>query len=366
MTRKRIEILVAVALNIIIWLYVIVSPVLTHPIDKPFTLQDYFRMLMFPLTDCFICYLNYYLLIPRYLKYRRLWRFLVLNLVTIGLLATLRVVLFPYLEAPPVPPPLDGIQPDAPGWQIYLRDSVSLAFVCVAVSGIRLGIEWLNAEENKHKTELQLKAAELKVLRNQINPHFMLNTLNNIYALINFNPQHAAEAVTQLAALLRYMLYEAPDEGVEVQRLASLCEDYINLMRIRVNKNVDVTFDSDVPDGHGPLVTTYLLMPILENAFKHGVSPTRKSYIHIILRCDESIFYFCCRNSNYPRQNNEQQQGGIGLEQVRKRLELSYPGSYTYSAGLSPDGKEYSTEIEIHFPKPASEEEQKAKGTARE
>lgn len=367
MTRKHTTIFVVVALNVVIWLYVILAPFLYHHGNHPMNEEHYLRDLVFPLTDCLLCYLNFYIFAPRYLDHRRFYRFVITNVVAISVLVLVREFFFPMLF--PLPPEVT-MRPEPehmpPTWMLYVRSSFSLAFVSIASTAIRFSLQWMQSEEEQHKTELQLKAAELKVLRNQINPHFMLNTLNNIYALINFNPQHAAEAVTQLAALLRYMLYEAPDEGVEVQRLASLCEDYINLMRIRVNKNVDVTFDSDVPDGHGPLVTTYLLMPILENAFKHGVSPTRKSYIHIILRCDESIFYFCCRNSNYPRQNNEQQQGGIGLEQVRKRLELSYPGSYTYSAGLSPDGKEYSTEIEIHFPKPASEEEQKAKGTARE
>ncbi|MBO6190742.1 MAG: histidine kinase [Alloprevotella sp.] len=362
MTRKHTTIFVVVALNVVIWLYVILAPFLYHHGNHPMNEEHYLRDLVFPLTDCLLCYLNFYIFAPRYLDHRRFYRFVITNVVVISVLVLVRELFFPMLF--PLPPEVT-MRPEPehmpPTWMLYVRSSFSLAFVSIATTAIRFSLQWMQSEEEQHKAELQLKAVELKMLRNQINPHFLLNTLNNIYALINFNPQHAADAVTRLAALLRYLLYEVPEQGVEVQRMASLCEDYISLMHLRMNKNVDVSFDSEVPDGHGPFVATFLIMPILENAFKHGVSATKKSYIHVILRCDDNIFYFCCRNSNFPQENVKYQPGGIGLEQVQKRLELAYPGHYTYSAGPSPDGKEYSTEIEIHFPKSPAEEDEKAR-----
>lgn len=188
--------------------------------------------------------------------------------------------------------------------------------------------------------------AELRNLRSQINPHFLLNTLNNIYALTAIDTTRAQNAIQQLSKMMRHMLYDNQESEVVLQNEIQFLDNYVNLMRIRLSQNVDVTFEKDVEDPYAK-VAPLLFISLIENAFKHGVSPTEPSFIHIKMNQKGRDLCFAIENSNHPKTSQDRSGHGIGLQQVQRRLDLSYAGRYEWTKGPTEDGKNYLSTIKI-------------------
>ena len=142
------------------------------------------------------------------------------------------------------------------------------------------------------------------------------------------------------------MLYDNTEKNVQLEDEVKFLENYISLMRIRLIDNVDVTFDKEVKEA-GLRIAPLILIPLIENGFKHGISTTKPSFIHIKLTAAKERITFLIENSNYPKNNNDQSGHGIGLVQVQKRLDLTYPGKYQWNYGPSADGTVYRSEISI-------------------
>ena len=188
--------------------------------------------------------------------------------------------------------------------------------------------------------------AELNNLRSQINPHFLLNTLNNIYALTAIDSERAQSAIEQLSKLLRHMLYDNQSSEVPLKDEVQFLENYINLMKIRLPQTVDVSFVCDMQNPEirvAPLV----FISLIENAFKHGISPTAPSFIHIVLTQHDKELCVNIENSNYPKTEDDRSGHGIGLEQVQRRLDLAYYARYEWNQNVSDDGTVYSSIIKI-------------------
>jgi LytS/YehU family sensor histidine kinase len=186
----------------------------------------------------------------------------------------------------------------------------------------------------------------LKNLKNQISPHFLLNTLNNIYALTTFDTERAQHAILELGKLLRYLLYDNQVERVPLSKEVEFLRNYIELMRLRIGKNVDLQVDLDIPQDREVNIAPLLFISLVENAFKHGISATHPSFIHIALSVDAAdTIIFDCRNSNFPKTADDKSGGGIGLQQVRRRLDLAYPEQYIWNNGV--DNDVYFSHIEI-------------------
>ena len=188
--------------------------------------------------------------------------------------------------------------------------------------------------------------AELKNLRSQINPHFLLNTLNNIYALTAIDQTKAQEAIQQLSKLLRHMLYDNQEPFVALQDEIQFLENYVSLMKIRLSQNVEVTFDKHVKDPYLK-VAPLLFISLVENAFKHGVSPTEHSFVHIMMEEDGNRLCVTIENSYHPKNEQDRSGHGIGLNQVQRRLDLAYPARYEWQKGVSEDNKIYTSQITI-------------------
>ena len=217
--------------------------------------------------------------------------------------------------------------------------------VMIAIS-MRLGSLWQESEEARLAAEATKADAELSNLRYQTNPHFLLNTLNNIYALTAFDTRRAQEAIQQLSGMLRHILYDNQEKEVEMKDEVNFLQNYVNLMKIRLPGTVDVTFDTQHVYPRAKIVPL-ILIPLIENAFKHGVSPTQPSFIHTTLKADESCIDFLIENSNHPKLANDQSGHGIGLELVQRRLDLAYPGHYQWDHGPRKDGTVYYSHIII-------------------
>jgi sensor histidine kinase YesM len=190
--------------------------------------------------------------------------------------------------------------------------------------------------------------AELRNLRNQINPHFLLNTLNNIYALTAFDTAKAQEAIQELSKMMRHILYEYQKPLIPLKEEIDFLENYVKLMRIRLPQSVEVTFNATHPKGTVE-VAPMILISLVENAFKHGTSPTEPSFVHINITAEESKLICDIQNSNNPKTASDHSGHGIGLQQVKRRLELAYPNRYTWQQGTKDNDKTYYSTITIQL-----------------
>lgn len=247
---------------------------------------------------------------------------------------------------PPHPPkPMDGMI--LPLFKL-LRNVLPFVLSAALATLLRLAMKWQVAEQARREMEIQKTEAELNNLRNQINPHFLLNTLNNIYALISFDKEKAQKAVLSLSALLRQMLYGTKNNSVSLKDETDFIRNYVDLMRIRLSKDVKVVFNTNIPDNKDIRIAPLIFISLVENAFKHGVSPTRQSFINISISSDGNQIECEIINSNYPKNATDKSGHGIGLEQVAKRLDLAYAGKYVWERGTDEKNEVYHSKIIIY------------------
>ena len=199
-----------------------------------------------------------------------------------------------------------------------------------------------NLERQQKEAEVARQKAELKGLRNQISPHFLLNTLNNIYALAAISTERTQSAVLQLSKLLRHTLYDNQSEMVTLRSEADFIVSYIDLMKLRLASNIKIETHIDVAEGSQTMVAPLLFISLVENAFKHGVSGSEPCLISISLHEDTGSITCDILNSNNPKTSSDRSGHGIGLQLVRQRLEAIYPGRYEWTKGVEKDGLYHS------------------------
>ncbi|MDD3666849.1 MAG: histidine kinase [Bacteroidales bacterium] len=213
--------------------------------------------------------------------------------------------------------------------------------------GLRLAKELTNKEKLRKELEKQHISTELAMLKNQVSPHFFFNTLNNIYSLTEIDASASQQAILKLSRLMRYLLYETNSDRVMLKKELAFLADYIDLMRLRLTEKVDVSVS--FPQDCGSVqVPPLLFLPFVENAFKHGISYRETSFIHMALECSSGAIHFRCANSMVSKTDRVEKaaQGGLGLENVRKRLSLLY--SQGYNLDISHSDTEFVVSLIIH------------------
>ena len=231
-------------------------------------------------------------------------------------------------------------------WGILFNFIAYICFIGTAIALLSMKRLYLNEQERKEAEQKKVEA-ELKNLKNQLNPHFLFNTLNNIYALIAISQDKSQEAVMELSKMLRYVLYDADTDTVPISKEVEFISNYVKLMKLRLSSKVDVQVDMQVDRNPSFPIAPLLFISMIENAFKHGVSSQQNSFIHFSILLTEDNDIVCnLRNSYFPKDENQDKSGsGIGVENTKKRLELIYPGrhSYTYSV----EGDTYVSNLTI-------------------
>lgn len=348
-----------VLVHVLVWFFILGFPFLFLDHRSSNSVDVWKMFLRFSEMPCYlmvIFYLNYFWLVPSYLFKGRTREYLLWNGFFVLLLGVMLHVI-PWdriIEQPRPrrmgradgPPPPHRMKP--PMWLFLIRNIIMLALAAAFSATIRMTSRLRSTEMARQEAEKSKSEAELKNLKNQLSPHFLLNTLNNIYALILFDANKAQEAVLDLGKLLRYVLYENQSDFVPLYKEVDFIRNYIDLMRIRLAENVKVETSFHIsPESETP-IAPLLFISLIENAFKHGTSPEQESYILIALeeKKGESVTCFI-ENSNHPKNKNDKSGSGIGLEQVRVRLELLYPGRYQWECGVSADGTRYSSTLII-------------------
>lgn len=310
-----------------------------------FNWSIYLRHMTVPLAFLIVFYINYLVLIPRYLFTNQNRKYVIYN-VFLVIIMGIALQVWQELSFTLMEPNIPKRKPNAPPrWIFTLRDTVSLIFTIGLSAAIRMSGRWRESELALREAEKSRTEAELRNLRNQLNPHFLLNTLNNIYALIAFNSDKAQQAVQDLSKLLRHVLYENQHTYVPLGQEADFIQNYIELMRIRLTDNVKVETVIHIQPESKTFIAPLIFISLIENAFKHGISPTEPSFIRIVLNEKPNLIYCEITNSNFPKNKMDKSGSGIGLEQVSKRLELLYPNHYKWEKYLSADGKEYISKL---------------------
>lgn len=215
--------------------------------------------------------------------------------------------------------------------------------------GVKLYFKTQEDREQRERLEKQDLERQLEYLRYQVNPHFFMNTLNNIHALVDINPERAKTTIVELSKMMRYILYEGDKKYIPVQREALFLNNYIELMRLRYSSRVSINLDMPemMPDV---MLPPLLLIIFVENAFKHGVSYAAPSFIDIKVEVTQDKLKFRCRNSRQEQKPDEKKKkGGVGLANARRRLDLLFPNQY--SLEIKENDKEYDVQLEIPLSK---------------
>lgn len=281
-------------------------------------------------------YANYFFLTDHFLFKRKTAAFVLLNIALVILLCAglyLMHEILPFYDKMPVQKP-----PHDPVILILLRDAGSIICFIGLSTGLKTMMLWKRAESKNRKLEQERAEAELKNLKNQLNPHFLFNTLNNIYALIAVNGDRAQKAVLELSRLLRYVLYENKERYVPVEQELNFLQDYIGLMRLRQNRQTRIEVNIDNRGCKNCLIAPLLFIPLIENAFKHGIDPIQDSFIEIDITSPQEGTICCSvRNSSFPKDSEDHSGSGIGLDNIRRQLDLLYPGKYTFDITCADD-----------------------------
>ncbi|MDD2242211.1 MAG: sensor histidine kinase [Bacteroidales bacterium] len=379
---------ISVLIQVLAWLIVFAFPLLFVERNSAvtFSLTEYLKHSSIPVSFVIAFYVNSLWLIPKVLFRKKTMSFILLNILLVVVLSlgiakwnkkyikgpgqknpNTEMIINQKMQTPDgrqefrPQPPMDYLQDPKsrmhhrrPEKMFWIRDVMSLLFIIGLACTIKLTQRYDRTEKSLQEAEEEKAKAELDNLKNQLNPHFMLNTLNNIYALIAIDQDKAQEAVHQLSKLLRHVLYENQEQFVPVQSEIEFLKNYIELMKIRLASNCKVIFNTDIQANSKLKIAPLLLISLVENSFKHGVSPTEESYIFINITemvSDMKHKLSCLiENSYYPKDGSDKSGSGVGLKQVQIRLDLLYKDHYTWNKGIvdvEGKGKMYRSVLEL-------------------
>lgn len=339
--------LLEISIHVFCWILFFGFPIIMTQSDNgSINWKAFIRFVIVPASLFTIFYINYFLLIPKLLFKDHKRKFIITNIAII-IISSLAIRWWNEMHIQPPPPEMMRHNP--PSIIVFIiRDIASMIFSAGLSVAIRLSIRWNETEAARREAVKSMTEAELKNLRNQLNPHFLLNTLNNIYALIAIDCDKAQQAVQELSKLLRYVLYDNQSMYVPLKKEIDFIKNYIELMRIRVSEEVEIETNFNTTENSQTQVAPLIFISLIENAFKHGISPSEKSFIKINISEDNNCISCLIQNSNHPKNTTDKSGSGIGLEQVSKRLELLYPGQYEWKCWLSDNNSVYNSYITIN------------------
>jgi sensor histidine kinase YesM len=312
------------------------------------TLPHYLMTCMQALLLLVVFYLNYFILAPKLFVAGKHRYDLLINIVMISVLGTFLHYWMNWANELYMPYMVNRYNDILSTTAYIMRDSLNLAVFAAGATALALARRWVTADQRLKELEAARAQAELRNLRNQINPHFLLNTLNNIYALTAFDTAKAQETIQELSKMLRHILYDYQQPTVPLQDELEFLENYVKLMRIRLPETVGVTFNTDISDSN-IVIAPMIFISLVENAFKHGISPTEPSFIRINISADKHFIHCEIQNSNHPKTDADNSGHGIGLQQVQRRLELAYPDHYTWLKGTKENNTIYYSIITIQL-----------------
>lgn len=336
---KKNDIIILAVQLLLAAVFVICMPLVNPSVhNQGFNIKAFYLITLpwtVPLT--LVYFINFYGLVPHFFQKKKYLLFILGDIFCIGL-CNYHLLKIQY-----------------PSQDMYVHAGLNM-FVCIVllmnifIVGLAIGIRYIM---RANKMELQLKEAkqknaeaELAWLRNQLNPHFLFNALNNISSLTQIDPDKAQDSIAQLSDLLRYAMYDTQNELVPLKKDIEFMNNYISMMRLRCSEKTTVTtsFNIENPDTEIPPM---LFVSLVENAFKHGVSNTHGSFVDIELTQKDNEIAFTCSNSDFNKTDKDRSGNGVGLDNTRRRLELLFKNRYSWEQ-TNEEGT-YKTTIKLHL-----------------
>ncbi len=345
--RNRINRLFTVLLHILFWALLLIMPFMFErgepralPPNMPpppnFKFENV-RLGIYVFQFLLIAYFYFvaFWLVPRFLDKKKGWVFAVLA-ISAGVFNLLVIygVRSAFLSNHP---------------PLFIRIEITLSII-ILLSGITFGLIKRSFANDKKMNEIEAEnlRTELLFLRSQISPHFLLNTLNNLVSLARKNSENLEPMLLKLSGILKYMVYEAEDDKIRLLDEINYLQNYISLQQLRTDKYTDIVFNCSV-QNEDQMIVPMLLIPFIENAFKHGIVNLQKPYIAINLREESEQLVLSVVNKfdmlGHQVQDNT---SGIGLVNVKRRLELLYPGNYELNIYENKVGL-YSVNLKINL-----------------
>jgi sensor histidine kinase YesM len=318
---------VVICLHLLFWILFFVSPYLIrisvehepsfHPEKNPGNF--YAALFLNNLMRLVLFYLNAYLFIPKLVYTRRIKQFWMALLIALVLLMIWDQFIYSLL--------IPGLHFKI--WSYVLFELPTFIFILMGSTAFRLIADKIRQQQRAKEKETENLKTELSFLRSQVSPHFMFNVLNNMVALARKKSDLLEPSLIKLSSLLRYMLYETDEDKVLLEKEIEYLHSYIELQSQRFGKNVDISTSFE-PVTDGFVIEPMLLVPFVENAFKHGTGLVPQARIDIRLKLENSQLNFCVRNRyNETVSYEKDKTSGIGLTNVKRRLNLLYPNSHT-------------------------------------
>lgn len=292
-----------------------------------------------------IFYLNSYLLVPRLLLKNKNFLFIIIVIAIAMLASPLVKELESKLQLPLLMEQavrkvgIPHLPKREEGFDLFL---IMMILLIVGIStSLTLIQKWQTDKQLRELLEKEKISSELSFLKAQINPHFFFNTLNNIYALTHVDVDASRKALHKLSRMMRYLLYDTQQGITSLSKELSFISDYIELMRLRLSDVVKVSFEKPTLTEE-LMLPPMLFLPYVENAFKHGLSTQEPAEISIAIGIKDHKLEMTVKNSIFKEQAAlADHYGGIGLINTKRRLDLLYPGKYTFSAGKTESGNAF-------------------------
>ncbi len=325
------------------WVAIFAAPLFMFSNDEFLYWDNVLRSLRAIIPFFILFLINHFILIPLFLFKKRKVPYFIAAILTIMVFS---LTLF-YMEEgginnqPHPPPPGQGMQigpgpgahpppqhrPNPFPYPPLLNTIIVSILILGFGAGIRMIVRWSVLEQEKTKLERENVQNQLAFLKNQISPHFFMNTLNNIHALIDIDSEEAKMSIISLSKLMRHILYESEVDKIPLKKELEFISNYISLMKLRFSEKVKVELHmpSTIPEKKIPPL---LFISFLENAFKHGISYNADSFIVIDISIVNDKLMFSVINSNHKNARSEKE-SGIGITNSRKRLELLFHDNYT-------------------------------------
>lgn len=311
---------------------------------------EFFWVIVYLPLKIMAAYVTLYFIIPRYFLQKKYVTATLLSMLIILLAAIIQRILdftvfFPLYD-------YDWMSGNVFNLPKILKSTLGIYPAVALAAFIKITKHFYSEESKSQELEQQKLRAELNFLKAQIHPHFLFNTLNNLYALTLKKSDSSPEVVLKLSELLSYMLYECNSRTVTLHKELNLIENYIALEKIRYDERLTVTYNVE-GEVNKSNIPPMLLLPFVENAFKHGTSDSLDEvWINIEIRVQDQTLFFSVQNSNGHDPGTSEEfdyQKGIGLTNVNRRLELLYNGYYKLNTQDSTDN--YKIELEIQLDK---------------
>lgn len=300
----------------------------------PYALSYFIRTAIFAV----LFYVNYFYLIDKFLFKKEFVSFIAWNVLLIIILLGFQTVTLQALMPPHIPniefiDRPHSIKNVRPPYAMKMYTDYMLVFLVLGLSvALKTTMRWYSdTVKFEQAKNIQLEA-DLQNLRNQLNPHFLFNTLNNIYALIAIDSTKAQDSVHRLSNLLRYVLYENETKFVPLQKELEFTKNYIDLMALRLSSNVKLNVLIDDTDSSDK-IASLMFITLIENAFKHGLNAGKESFIDVKILVEKGKGVLCTVENSISESETtiEKKNSGIGLDNLSKRLELIYPSKYEFT-----------------------------------